>query len=103
MDKQQSEINFYFKPTVEIIPPRINIIPGGKNRGLKMISMNIKSKELRAKFEGISGENYTLTVLNPEFILDIEGATLKDDQLLIQIPEGEHGTFLEHKIRLQTK
>jgi len=87
-----------FVPTVEILPfiPKTKV--GDGNKGLKIISLNKEASKLTIQVEGLARRSYTLRITNPEMISKVEGAELKDDDLMFRMPEGTAGQFVSHRI-----
>lgn len=92
-----------YEPTVELLPPEIDTRTGDTNKGLKIISIKKRDKELTVIVEGLSGEIYYLGLVNPHKIADIAGAVLIKDKIKIQIPEGKPAEFITHKITIIIK
>ncbi len=89
-----------YEPTVELLPPEIDTRTGDANKGLKIISIKKRDKELTVIVEGLSGEIYYLGLVNPHKIADIAGADLIKDKIKIEIPEGNPAEFITQKITI---
>ncbi|MFQ5722058.1 MAG: amylo-alpha-1,6-glucosidase, partial [Candidatus Aminicenantales bacterium] len=99
LNKKSINIEMKFKPTVEVLPPKVITRTGERNRGLKIISIKRgKNKELLIKVEGLAGEKYELNILNPELVKKANGANLEENRLKIQMPAGQPKTFIPHTI-----
>jgi hypothetical protein len=93
-------IEMTFIPTIEILPfvPKSQI--GDTNKGLKFISLKNESSKLILLVEGLSNETYQLQVTMPELIAKVEGAEVKEDKLILTMPEGKRGNFVSEKIAI---
>jgi len=89
-----------FIPTVEILPVVPKTRVGDGNKGLKMISVKKEASRLMIKVEGLARRSYALRITNPGMIAKVEGAELKDDDLILRMPEGTAGQFVSHRIIL---
>ena len=88
---------------MEILPvihsPRV----GDKDEGLKIISLLTKNSSLTLKVEGLSGQEYSVRVLNCELIENLEGAELDSNKLRFRIPPGKPGEFLGHVVKIKAE
>jgi len=96
-------IDLTFIPTVEILPVVPESKTGDSNKGLKIISLNKEGSRLVLEVEGLSNETYEVQVTMPEDIAQVEGAELKNDRLIITMPEGEIRQFVLLKIVVHLK
>ncbi|MDH5386794.1 MAG: hypothetical protein OEY18_19000, partial [Candidatus Aminicenantes bacterium] len=96
-------IDLTFIPTVEILPFVPESKTGDSNKGLKIISLNKEGSRLVLEVEGLSNETYEVQVTMPEDIAQVEGAELKNDRLIITMPEGEIRQFVLLKIVVHLK
>ncbi len=92
-----------FDPTVEILPPEIETKTGDRNKGLKIISVNLSGKKLHVIMEGISGQNYTLGIVNLERVTNVDGANIDGDHIVIQIPDSKPSEFVKYEFVISTK
>jgi hypothetical protein len=92
------QLDLRFIPTVEILPAIPKTRVGEGNKGLKLISVKKDATRLTIQVEGLAESSYALGITNPELITRVEGATLKDDRLMIAIPDGKQGRFIPHSI-----
>lgn len=93
-------IEMTFIPTVEILPfvPKSRI--GDSNKGLKIISLKNESSKLILLVEGLCNETYHMKVTMPQRMAKVEGADVKEDELLFTMPEGKLGNFVSKKIAI---
>jgi hypothetical protein len=88
------KIEMKIKPTLELLP----VIPvtqtGDPNKGLKILSINSSNDKIEVTVDGLSGESYQWRVLHPEKIIKIEGATWKQDIIIVNIPENSDKEFI---------
>lgn len=96
-------IEMEFDPSVEILPPLVKTKIGERNKGLKIISVEKEGRLLKVKVEGLADEFYELGVMNEELIDKVEGATLEENKLKIEIPPGKNQTFLPHQILIYVR
>ncbi|MGD9346890.1 MAG: GH116 family glycosyl hydrolase [Candidatus Aminicenantes bacterium] len=89
-----------FTPTVEILPVVTQSREGDPNKGLKIIHVTKEDTKLHIHVEGMAGQTYTMSLRNEEFVGDVRGATLKENELLITIPRSKNGGFVNHQITL---
>jgi hypothetical protein len=89
-----------FVPTVEILPVVPKTKVGDGNKGLKMISIKKEASRLVIQVEGLARRSYVLLITNPEMIAKVEGAELKEDNLILRMPKGTAGQFVSHRIIL---
>jgi len=98
--QEHTVIELEFTPSVEILP----VIPatkvGDRNRGLKLVHLSEQSQNLTILVEGLPGHDYTLSLLNSEKILSVEGAELENGSLFFTIPENNSNDFSPHTIHL---
>jgi len=92
------QLDLGFVPTVEILPVVPQTRVGDGNKGLKIISVKKEASRMIIQVEGLAGSSYALGVTNPELIAKLEGATLKDDHLMLTFPDGNTGQFVSHSI-----
>jgi glycogen debranching enzyme len=97
------QLDLEYIPTVEILPVVPKTKVGDSNKGLKMISVKKEVSRLKIEVEGLACRTYALQITNPEMIATAEGAELKDDDLILRMPEGITGQFVSHKIILHLK
>jgi len=100
IEKESMLLIMEFEPTVEILPPFVDIKVGERNKSLKIISIIREKNELRIKLEGLAGKVYELRIQNAQFIENVEGAVLQNDRLKILIPEGKTGSFVAFEIKM---
>jgi hypothetical protein len=96
-------IEIDFEPTIELLPPSNETKTGDVNKGLKIISTSLKGKTLTVVVEGLSGEQYSLGMTNVEKLASAEGCQVKDLSLLIDVPPGKAGEFIQRGIRIGMK
>ena len=93
-----TQLDLKFDPTVEILPVLTKTRVGDGNLGLKIISIKKEALKLMIKAEGLGRRSYELQITNPEMIAKVEGATLKDDKLILTLPDGKAGQFISQII-----
>ena len=96
-------VEIVYRPTVEILPPFTESRVGNGNRGLKIISLRRHEDRLVLECEGLAGEMYSIRVVNPGLIQNVEGGRLEGGTVVIRFPEGEWGEFLRKTITMTTK
>jgi hypothetical protein len=87
-------------PTVEILPVVTPSRAGEPNKGLKIIRVEKEDTKLHIHVQGLAGKTYALALRNTEFVDDVTGAELEDNELLITIPESQNGGFVDHRITI---
>jgi hypothetical protein len=101
LQKDSHVIEVDYTPTLELLPKVTYSKVGDPNRGLKIIDVEKKDKKIVIRVEGIAGKTYQLTLKNTEIVKEVSGATLKDDNLEIVIPDDKLGGFVYHLITFQ--
>jgi len=101
LNQEHTVIELEFTPSVEILP----VIPvsrvGDRNRGLKLVHLSEQSQKLTILVQGLPGYDYSLSLLNSEKILSVEGAKLENGSLHFTIPDSDKKDFIPYKIILQ--
>ncbi|MCD6516025.1 MAG: hypothetical protein J7L72_01175 [Candidatus Aminicenantes bacterium] len=95
----QAELSI--EPCFEVLPVTPEVKVGDMDSGMKIISSHTEEQTVILKVEGISGKNYSLNTLHPEFIDKIKGASLESGQLRFKIPDGSPGEFITHTIVIE--
>jgi hypothetical protein len=90
-------------PAFELLPPVLESRVGDPNEGLKIISLGLEGKNLKAVVEGLAGAVYHLRSVNGELAEKATGAGLKDGLLLLQFPEGREGEFVRLEVVVRLK
>jgi len=97
------EVKLGIQPFFEILPVIPDIKVGDSDSGLKILSFQKNNISITLKVEGISGKTYRLSVMHPEFIKEIEGASVETDQLIMKIPDDNPGDFITHMVYIELK
>jgi hypothetical protein len=92
-----------FEPTFAILPPKIETQTGDRDVGPRVIHSERKDDEMHIWVEGLSGREYSLSVLNEEYSGAVSGARLEGQKLVFRIPQGDEGKFLKHEIIVKLK
>ncbi len=92
------QLELRFNPTVEILPVIPDTEVGDRNHGLKIISIKKDESKLTLKAEGLAQKRYMLGITNADMIAKVEGALLKDDKLILTMPNGKPGQFIAQNI-----
>ena len=91
-------IELTFQPTVALLPAISDSQVGDSNRGLKIISVNRDENKLYVQLEGLAGNKYSLGITQSHKIVAVQGAELEGEKVLVAIPAGEPGKFLNHRL-----
>lgn len=102
ISQARHEVFIRYRPGVEILPPVYASQTGDGNKGLKIISISYKKPIFFVKMEGLAGKTYSLKLKNSNCIDRVEGARMEENELKIDIPAGQEGTFLYHEIAIKT-
>ena len=75
---------------------------GSTSRDLRIISevWNGAHDELTLEIAGIAGSQYELDIRNPEQIRSVDGAELKNNNLLVTLPSRDPPVYERHKVFL---
>ena len=103
LSREHTVIEMEFTPSLEILPVHPVSKTGERNHGLKLVHISELSDALFIRVEGLPGRDYTLSLLNSETILSVEGAELKNGLLFFTIPDKDSNDFSPHIIRLLTR
>ncbi|MFH0988799.1 MAG: GH116 family glycosyl hydrolase [bacterium] len=99
----ETNVVIHYKPTVEILPPVISTMTGDLNKGLKILSTDMKEHTFQIIVEGLAGHQYQLGLLHADLVSDLQGATLRDSHLEISIPARPVNEFVRHTINITLK
>jgi Glycosyl-hydrolase family 116, catalytic region len=102
-DSYPIKFKFTYRPTVEIIPPKIESRTGDADAGLKIISVAYSGRNLHIEVEGLSGMKYSLGISNPGLVRSVDGARLRNSALVFTTPSATGGGFTMHKINVEIK
>ena len=94
-------IELDLEPAFEILPLTWKSSVGDANRGMRINRYERMGDRGILVVEGLAGTKYRLHVLQSDEVICVDGATLKEDQLMIEIPEGPRETYLQHTISFQ--
>jgi hypothetical protein len=86
------------KPTVEVLPPGVDLKIGDPDRGLKIIRVVREEDKLRILVEGLAAQTYTLGITRGELIRDVQGAELAGNRLEIRFPDEREPRFVQREI-----
>jgi glycogen debranching enzyme len=96
-------VEMEFEPAFELLAPAPESRVGDPNEGLKIISLELEGKNLKAVVEGLAGRVYPLRSVNGELAEQATGAGLKDGLLWLQLPEGREGEFVRLEVIVRLK
>ena len=96
-------VEIELEPTVEILPPLSECQVGDFDKGLKIITLNLSGKDLKALVEGLAGLSYSLRITHGELVQDVVGASVLGNRVTIKFPAGSEHEFVRREIILKLK
>jgi len=91
------------EPAVEILPPVNEYQVGDFDKGLKIITLNLSGKDLKAVVEGLAGEFYSFRITHGELVQDVVGASVLGNRVTINFPVGNAREFVRREIILRLR
>ena len=82
INRHETIVEIHFEPTLELLPPSNASQLGDRNRGLKIISIKREGQQLIVDTQGISGESYTLNIVNCERMVKVNGAEENENKII---------------------
>jgi len=70
---------------------------------LKIITLNLSGKDLKALVEGLAGLSYSLRITHGELVQDVVGASVLGNRVTIKFPAGSEHEFVRREIILKLK
>jgi glycogen debranching enzyme len=71
---------------------------GSRSEGLRVISESWSADGLTLNTEGVAGTQYELAILNPEEIASVDGAEVRNGNLVLRMPVNQGQTYVPYKI-----
>jgi len=92
------DVEYRFRPTVEVLPPVLVSKVGDINRGLKIVSMKRTGTRILLECEGLAETSYEIQLVNADLVQSVEGGRLQDDRIITVFPSGQVGTYVRKRV-----
>jgi glycogen debranching enzyme len=96
----ETRLDLKLNPGAEILPAVTESRTGEQNRGLKIISIRKEGSKLDLRIEGLAHEEYALGITNTDRIARVEGGAIRENNLILTMPEGKPGQFIRQDIAI---
>lgn len=96
--EEKMTIELDLEETVEILPPLPLSLIGEEDKGLKILSIEHKGKELKLLLEGRKGLTYSLKLHRPDLIASVEAAKREDDDLSVYFSGEAMTDFIKKEV-----